>query len=164
MLVIFSGYSWPFALLHFLLSHCTKLTRSNTHLFFPFFISTHFIFSVVNTEFFQFYFSPQHVQSLTAPTGFGDPDVIENKTNATRIRQTRALKTQTKWIKHPQISHIRPAQSNKVATSLTLAYAGKGGGVMQPPMSFSEMAAEPRWVDCAEILHSLWGMFCATFG
>ena len=34
---------------------------------------------------------------------------------------------------------------------------------MTPHEFFSEMIAEPpRWADRAEILHSLWGILCAT--
>ena len=35
---------------------------------------------------------------------------------------------------------------------------------MQPPMTFSVMAAEPlHWADCTEVMHSLWDILCATF-
>ena len=46
-------------------------------------------------------------------------------------------------------------------SSLTLARAGKGGDAT--PMSFSRIVAE-LLADRAEILHSLWGILCATFG
>ena len=43
---------------------------------------------------------------------------------------------------------------------LTLA-SGGGGELMQPPMSFSELDVT-RLEYRAEILHKLWGVFCAT--
>ena len=51
--------------------------------------------------------------------------------------------------------------------SLTLARAGMGGwGLMQdlPQSLFFLKLAPNRGADGAEILHSLWGIHCATFG
>ena len=50
-----------------------------------------------------------------------------------------------------------------MALSLTLASAGGGGVGATPPRVFLEWPPN-RWADRAEILHSLWGILCATFG
>ena len=48
---------------------------------------------------------------------------------------------------------------NVVTSPLSLARAG--GRVDAPPMSFLEWPPN-RWGDRAEILHSLWDIFCTT--
>ena len=45
---------------------------------------------------------------------------------------------------------------------IPLTLASGGGGGVQPPMSLEW--PPKRWADRAEILHSLWGIFCAAFG
>ena len=48
-------------------------------------------------------------------------------------------------------------------STLTLALAG--GSMRPPPPEDFFLRCTPNYeADCAEVLHSLWGIFCATFG
>ena len=50
--------------------------------------------------------------------------------------------------------------------ALTLARAGGGGDAapIEKLMGAASTWVDACWVDRAEILHSLWGILCATFG